>query len=251
MAKKKVIQEQDDMRRFFPDIGVDEPDDDKKASSEDPTTALLQKIGALEEKFTQAQRDNETLRQQQSAMLSQPIISTRVEGPQLLELPDPVADPKAYAEALRKNIRAELDFERQQERAQFQEQNTMQQRTNGLWNDFSTKHSDYAKDPERVKIAATQVAEAARARGVDVNKYMFLTPDQFMNDVKAKMDSFGWGKQAEGGDDDDDDDEIRTAGISGGLESGGRPSSVSKQDQQAGSIYDGIKEWQAKTGFHR
>ncbi len=133
-----------------------------------------------------------------------------------------------------------------------------------------------AEDKEKIDFVSTQVAKAAQRKGLDVERYMFLTQDKFLDDVAKKyIDVFGDPTESDDETEDYDDtprrrraaapararrqsvrrnreeeDDNRTGGIFGGNESGGRPSRSRDSDEESGpSMIDDIQNLQRKTGF--
>lgn len=190
------------------------------------------------------------------ALMSQPSVSAPPQVRTSLDtkdLPDPTIEPEKYATEIARRGAELLDGQRQLDAYNARQHQSQTGRLNALWEDFNTKYPDYADNDERVKYAATSVVEQAAARGIDVNKYMFLHPDQFMKDVVSKMDTVFGKPEA---DDEADDiveapEENRTVGIFGGAESGGKPNAGKDAPVRAPSMFDDIRDWQAKTGFSR
>ncbi len=145
----------------------------------------------------------------------------------------------------------------------------MKQKVDGLWEDFGDLYPDY--DQERVEFAAGKVAEKAKRKGIDVEKYMFVTSERFIKDTAKEYERlFGVpeeddddtsipkrtrkAKPARDGQtrnrrvrDDNDDDDGRSASIFGGQESGGRPGRREPNDEL--NMIDDIQALQRKTGF--
>jgi hypothetical protein len=167
-------------------------------------------------------------------------------APVEVELPDPVDDPKGYADALRKQIMSELSHAKDVETQAAVGQQKEQAKYGELWDEFQIKHADYSKDFKKVRYAANIVAENAQKRGLDMNKYMFTYRDQFMADVVKEMNSiFGMedsGKQYV-------NEDNRTDGIFGGRPQQA-PAAV-KEDGPDDDPFKDIREFQIRHGFHR
>jgi hypothetical protein len=156
----------------------------------------------------------------------------------LENLPDPMQDPEGYARELQ--TRMDKHYQDQRNYEQFQTQQTQKaaNRTSELWQTFAIDYEPYSADKTKAEFAAQQVARAAQAKGIDVEKYMFQHTDRFLSEV-AKVYDKTFGKPgAEEEDEQDDRPANRTAGIFGGAETGGRPSKgVQPQDDMIKDLH--------------
>jgi len=246
-----------------------EPREKNKPADVD-VSALLGQIKALSERVDKAERTN-------MALMSQPVGGTESFQPnqeqkQQKPLPDPTLDPDAYAEAVRARIMGETQQLIDNSRQQYNTNQQGERDISDLWTDFGKQYADYAENEDRVEFAAGVAARKAKARGLDIRKYMFQGREQFFSDVvKIMDDTFGKsGNDDDAGDtgeDDfdyeqnnrnqttrkrkatntDDDNDGRTAGVFGGLESGGRP--VNTNREQKGDMIKDLQEIQRKSGF--
>lgn len=249
--------------------------DPQKSETEERIEKMAQQLADMQQQLMETQRAN-------MALLSNPAAKNdtfvpQYEDPEKIPLPDAALDPQGFEAAITKrteirqrNHEAKLEAERR--RGEH-----TRDRTESLEAEFADKYPDYVLDKEKLEFATVSVAKAAAKRGVDVERYMFLTPDRFMGDVVAKYDKlFGSPNDNEGDDDDydedypargrassragnrskprrrnrqeDDDMVSRTAGVFGGAESGGRPTKGRDVDTGPDMI-DDLHAIQRKTGF--
>lgn len=245
MAKKTPVSEDTFINGFPMTLG---PADkvDKVEPSQD---SLLEKFARLEERFNSVQQSLDQERRTNMALMTRPTteISQIPQKPQPKDLPDPYVDKDGYAAVLRENVLSELAYEREQERAQNRQANDQNSRTQALFAQFAAKYPDHAKNTELVEAAAVAASKAAASRGMNVETYMFANSDQYIEDVKSKIDQ--WAPPTTKVDDDGDDDN-RTLGIPGGLESRGNVVGAG-EDKAAGALFDGVRDWQQKGGWTR
>lgn len=218
---------------------------------------LMKQIAEL-----RSQVDN--TRQTNMALMAQPIVSMPPQVQTEIDykaLPDPVAEPENYARKLNEQVQLVIKGQKAIEDYNSGLQQTEQERVSTLWSDFSGKYTGHAEHPQLAQAAALTVAQKAKARGIDVNKYMYANSPQFMAEVAAEMDRVaGRSLSAEAEDDDEpttmtkpggvpraEADDHRTGGMFGGTEVGGRPD-VQRRDPD---MFDEVREWQRKTGFMR
>lgn len=201
------------------------------------------RIQALQENLTRLEKTNRALMTQSGnfSPTTQPTMAKDLEEPDFSGLPDPITEPDAYQKEFSKRISANLQakFERDQAQrdAQAAAQRDQGARVDGLWGDFEEKYPDLAEHKDLVEVAAIAVANKARAKGVDVQKYMFTASDQYIEDVAQEMKKrFGKALEVIGkGDEETEAGEesggtmadalasARTRGISGGLPTSGKP----------------------------
>lgn len=230
----------------FPQIGEDEPvtvtekGDDKGQA--DQLATLQAQISSLVERLDSAERTNLAL------MATTPKVEPTVTQPQAVKLdnlPDPGLDPEGYARELMKRTQESVTSLLQSQQQQQQQQTSQGDRIKNLWNDFNEKYEDYADDPDKVEYAAQKVAKRAKARGLDVERYMFGAQEKFMADVAKEMEkTFGKPKAAG---EEEEEAPTRTA-IFGGNEGGSRLSQV--QAEQGGDMLAELHEIQKKSGLY-
>jgi hypothetical protein len=247
--------------------------DTKTEEKDDKYDALAKQLANLQSEMAETQRANMALLSQNTGR-SQVETFTEVK-PESVALPDPALDPDGYDRALaqRQNIRAE------NQRRQNDIQNRRQQETSDkvadLWENFQDKYPDISDDQERIDFIASSLAKQAQRRGLDLERYMFVTADKFMDDVANKYyEVFG---EPEGDNENNLEDASRqrrssprddtrrrssrrdrqenepvgrTSGVFGGNESGGRPGRGREDDDERGpDMIDDIQQLQLKTGF--
>ena len=253
MARRKRNVPKNDENDFgipaFPEIGSEEDNlnvekKDGEADKEPKVdiAALQAQIAALTTKVEETSRAS-------LALLSTPIktdvqADTTPKGLNLKDLPDPLVDPEGYTRELNTRIQATIDATIQNRVQQDAGARNRDTQVTGLWDDFSAAHEDYAEDTDRIEFITAKIAKRAKARGMDVERYMFTTRDQFFGDVVKEYDKV-FGKPNADADEDnlepqgDDTQANRTAGVFGGMESGGAPSKGGNENK-----FDMIKEIQ-------
>jgi hypothetical protein len=254
-----------------PDIGEDDDNLDPQPD---------QRVLDLERRLAEFQAQLEETQRANTALLAQAPRAQNFEAPTPVKekpLPDPAIDPDGFAVAMEERLRNRLEASNRTNYEASRTQRELTDRVEGLWEDFNSTYSDY--DQEKVEIAAGKVAEKAKRKGLDVEKYMFVSSDRFFRDTvkeyerlfgapgeendedvddndyddaprsrKARPASNGKTRNRRDRDDDDRDDG-RSASIFGGQESGGRPGK-SRKDDEGPSMIDDIHNMQTRTGFY-
>lgn len=238
-----------------PDI---EFDDNSLLAGETKQTAApdyAAQLATLQATMQRLEEANSNLQRTNMALMGQSVVQQQPQfGPtevSLDNLPDPVTNPKEYAQAIIQRGDAVLQTRAQQQNWQQQQQQDMQTKLDNIWEQFGTAYKGYAGNPDLVEAAATKAVQAARAQGIDPNKYMFAATPQFFADTVKVLE--GWGIKGEAGEEDEVDDKPtqRTSGIPGGIESSGKLTTAADPDD-AGipSLMDELKAWKMKTGFY-
>lgn len=240
--------------------------------SEDKYDALAKQLADLQTRLSESEKAN-------MALITQPQFRSQVTEPQEVKpesiaLPDPALDPDGFdrAQAQRNQIR----WDNQQRRADFQKRKSKEQddKIDDLWDAFADAHPELAEDKERVEYISVKLAKQAAKRGLDVERYMFTTRDKFISDVAKEYENF-FGLPEAGDDDEDttsqsrgrqadrgsrarsrnrnrqeEDYVVRTGGVFGGNESGGRPSKGREAADDGASMIDDLYAIQKKSGFY-
>ena len=193
-------------------------------------------------------------------------------------LPDPVTEPDKYNQEVERRFNAALEARSLAASQRAEAESASQQQSNALWSQFSELYPDWAEDQEKVRFAAEAVINAAKAKGLDTEAYITTFSSQFCKDVASKLeqtfgplesdeddgdedvdDGFdeGFGEDDDGFEDevprnrsrkvDPNDDDGRTAGIFGGMESGGRP--ARGKTEPKGDMITDLIDVQRKSGF--
>lgn len=259
MAKRKDPTADEILKQMFPDIMTSDDleaeaaakEEAAKAAAAAPDTArqvtdLQAQLARLEGQLSASQRPGYTPTQSQAPQ--RPNISYEA-------APDPLTDPKGYAQFVHQSTQAQIEYEKQAWAYNNQQQTQAANRTQGLWDQFAEKYKDYASNSDRVEIATTRVIQRAKAAGTDTDKYMYGTSDVFLKDVVGEIEKL-WGKPKPAAEDEDDGDEGDTIDnrtqILGGGASGSAPGKVAPQsNQKFGALSQDINAWQQKTGFYR
>lgn len=263
---RNVNQEQEPEALFgAPTAQQFEPDPSEREEEEDPRFAAMEKrMADLQSALEESQRTS-------MALLTQPpkFENNQQLQPQKFDLPDPALDPEGYREGVRKQVAADIEFDRARNNTQQTRQKDLEDKVNGLWEDFNEAYPDM--DQEKVEFAATSVIKKAKRRGLDAERYMFVTQDKFIGDVaKEYVRIFG---EEEPSEDNDpvpakrgrpandpaprrnasrrngptNDDVGRTGGVFGGQESGGRPGKL--ETDEGPNMLDDMQAFQKRTGF--
>lgn len=253
MARKKAAaasaaDEFETMMNGFANSEVDD-EPDAEAGNQDDIDALRGQIAGLTSQLSQLQSERLSWMSQPTAPVQQQQQVIAPQPPSFDDLPDPLDDPKGYAAAVRDRTRQTIEAERRAEQQRREAEAAASARYEGLWNDFSTTHADHAADPELVEFAAQKAAKKAIAKGVDVQRYMFSARDQFFKDVVAEIDAIRGPRSPSDDTDDDTDEDLRTMGLPGGFESGGRPTPKRKA-KPGPSMSEVINDFQMKGRFY-
>lgn len=245
---KPAAAENDFGGMAFPDIGNPEPAEGETKST--PENDLQKQLDEMRSNYTKLQEDLARVTTVQAAIVPPtPPKAMTYDG-----LPDPVNDPAAYAMALGQRIRDEANSQRQYDQQNQSIINEREQKIEGLWEDFEGAYPEIAKDKEGMEFVTMKVAKKAKARGADLDRYMFVTQQKFMQDVAQEYGRIF-------GEDDgesepapkprrrarEDDEPTRTS-VFGGLEGGGRPSNPEPKHNEQGMVKE-LQDLQLQSGF--
>jgi hypothetical protein len=226
----------------FPDIrdGYDERAEEETAAKGPTMEDLIAKIGELQSQVEQSQKER-------MALFTAAPVKTDT-APQAVELklddlPDPTLSPEAYSKALSERVAGYVKSTTAAEQARLNAERQGNNRVEQLWSEFSTKHAEYAENQELAEFAALQVARELQGKGIDLERYMFQNRDAYFKDVVTKMDKLVPKAEPEA-----EAEPERTAGIFGGLESGGAPAR-GRQPQRMPDMVQDLQESQRKSGF--
>lgn len=279
ITKKPRKQEVDEqmfetpVAQMFDDVDNEEG---KVVEQDDRYEVLAKQIAELQRANEEIQRANMALLQNPS-WGSQTEFQPQLEDPNKIELPDPAIDPAGYSEANLRRLRIQNENDRRLREADDRKKKTVEEKAEALQEAFAAKYPELALDQEKLDFVSVKVAQDAQKRGVDVQRYMFLTTDKFLDDVaKRYVKVFGEPEPLEDDDYDieedrsnnlrreasasrrrnsrrrsrqeDDDVVSRTSGIFGGNESGGRPGRA-RDDDRGPDMIDDLHAIQRKTGF--
>lgn len=290
-TKRRKPEQVDDDNIFAAPVAqtfedVDGEDDQRQ---QDDSTDIQKQMEEMEKRLEAMQTALDRANNTNLALLSNPLGASTDQGERFveekIEIPDPTVDPDGFVRATERKAQqaaAKKNFDDEQARRRA---NDINEKVKGLWEDFADTYPDHADQQDRVEFAAEQVIRRAKRRGIDPQKYMFVTSEKFMADVAAQMEkTFGpvgddgdyedeedttdrrsrdsarsnrrvssrsdrpQRKSARSSNSGDDFDAGRTGGIFGGLESGGRPAARGRAEDE-GSMLDDIQKMQRKTGF--
>lgn len=239
----------------------------------DKNDALAKQLADLQNQMAELQRAN-------MALLATPQSFNNADtftpaDPNKITLPDPALDPDGFDKAVAERNQVRYDNTRRKEETERRRNADVEEKVEDLWNSFGEKYPDMAEDKDKIDFVSTKLAKQAAKRGIDVQRYMFVTRDKFLDDVADEyVKVFG---EPESNDEENfepaprsrraaadpsprrrsnnrnrsEDEHVgRTAGVFGGTESGGRPSRGRDADEDNGpSMIDDIQALQRKTGF--
>lgn len=257
MAKQKKPDVSPDLLRLMhPDIPFDEGSLAEPAAKTSGNDDYKAQMAELQASVKQLADQNSSLQRTNMALMAQPMQQVMpTYGPtevDLNNLPDPVVNPKEYAAAIVQRGDAVLRTRQQQANWEANQAAQLDQRTQAIWDQFTKEHPALADKSDLVEAAAGKAVAKARQMGMDTNRYMFSATNQFFNDTIGILN--GWGIKDEAADDADDDSAAkpsgRTAGIPGGLDSGGRLSAGKDPDEtRIPTLMEEVRGWKMKTGF--
>jgi hypothetical protein len=258
MAKAKQTKTTADPnagRLIMPDLQWMETPEEKAEAQKAAGTDANAQLKALQDQIAALKGDLENQSAANRAMMAQPLVQAAPQAPKMdmTNLPDPTLEPEAYASEVARRTTAYIGQVEQQRAAAAGAAQSETRRVDALWEDFTEKYPQYADKNDQVEYVATKLAQRAAARGLDVNKYVFGASGVFMSDVAKEMEKV-FGKADTDTEAEDDEPDNRTAGLAGGQESGGRAVKPDEGPRSAfapGSMFGGIQDWQAKTGFTR
>ena len=198
MPKKKKSDPIADTTSMFGD-----PEPEKKAddtvSVEDQIKALTTSVEGLTKANETLVADNKTAQDLTMTLLATPATAAEVVVPVAQapfpaadQLPDPVEDPKGYFAAVNKHITDGVATQMAQFRDEEDQKNTATStratQVSDLWDRFSKGHEDLAKYKPLVNVAAQEVVEKARAKGIDGEQFMFgAGSDRFLDEVAESV----------------------------------------------------------------
>lgn len=236
----------------FGDIGAeaDATAAAEKAKPAEPTVAeLLAKIEVMNTRMDRREQELISSIQTPVAIPAAPVVVAPID---YSKLPDPVVDAAGFAAGLTAMVQAQFDARMANENTSRQVAQTREQKLTNLWEDFSNAYPEIAGDTENMELIAMKVSNKAKRQGIDLDRYMFGTPQKFMDDMaKSYEQVFG---DATGDPEPTprkrvaaDTDEPNRTSVFGGIESGGRPS-----NPVTAGVTDMIKDMhliQQKSGF--
>lgn len=252
----------DHMAKYAASLSPEE--DDKKVEPVD-SAKLIERIAYLEGQMKAAEATNRLL------MAEPPVAKPAALGPQDVKftldgLPDVVEDHAGYQKALQERIASFVQAQVAAVKQDVNSQTEAQTRSQRLHKQFFDAHPEWEDHQEVVGLVARQVAEEAVASGINPERYMTLNAQQYIADVNKRLTE-RYGALIADADESETDDakaglnadprhgtplfgepapDGRTAGIAGGVESGGKPA----PGKAAGKDMIGdLQDLQMKTGF--
>ena len=198
MPKKKKSDPIADATNMFGDPEPKEKED--TVSVEDQIKALTTSVEGLTKANEALVADNKKAQDLTMTLLATPtptpevVVSGVVQSafPTADQLPDPVEDPKGYFAAVNKHIADGVATQMAQFRDEEDQKNTATStratQVSDLWDRFSKGHEDLAKYKPLVNVAAQEVVEKARAKGIDGEQFMFgAGSDRFLDEVAESV----------------------------------------------------------------
>lgn len=235
--------------------------------------ALAKQLTDMQNRLSEAERTNMALLTMPQGNRSQVTDQPMFVDPMTVKLPDPALDPDGFDAATAR--RNELRDQNRTSKAEFESRRKREQddKVEDLWANFSSKFEDYAGDREKIDFVSIKLAKAAQRRGIDVERYMFVTQDKFMQDIVSEYNKvFGEPVVDDNRDEDREDTrrsasrrdarstprrrnreedvyEDRTRGVFGGNEGGGRARS-GKDAETGPTMIDDLYAIQKGSGFY-
>lgn len=220
--------------------------------------ALLTQIASLNERAERYERTNAALMATPPASQyqypAQPAYNTASPVPQAQfgPLPDPVMDEVGFNKALSDRIAATVGAALQAQNQIQAQQAAQEGQVDHLWNQFEAKYPELAKHKKLVGVSASDIAQEMRMRGIDMNRYMNVASEQFLDEVANRMKK-DFGPMV---DPEEVDEKLlptrqaiqRTAGVFGGVDSGGKPAAPA--EAQPGSMVKDLQDLQIKSGYY-
>jgi hypothetical protein len=167
------------------------------------------------------------------------------------DLPDPVDDPEGYTKELNARIADTLNSHAEVRKFEQTQAATATSQQEALWGAFKEQFPDYADKYDQVQFVAEKLVKEAVAKGLDPQKYMFQNQSGFIADVGSRLQEVFPVAATNDDSDSDDDADTTTAGIPGGLESGGKITTKAKAEEDAGTdMMDEIRDFQKAFGAY-
>lgn len=247
-TKKRDAQQEefisDSLMAMFAPPGQQKDEPEEEEAPEVDVKGLTDRLAALE-------KDASTLRQTNMALMQQAPQTRQaptVEEVSFEGMPDPIDQPKAYAAELNKRIAAQVDQRVSVGLQRAGSASADSNRAQELFNDFAGRdeYAAIAEDEKKLSFAAASVVERMKARGVDIEKYMYQGRDMFFKDVAQEYEQT-FGKTKPEADTEEDADTGRAASIFGG-QATTRKNKQSQEDKGSDMLAD-LAEIQLKDGF--
>ena len=221
---------------------------DNGASQADRLEALFQELGSLRQENNSLRQDVLKLALAPSPKYEPP--ATKEGGPDLRDLPDFNLDPDAHLAERDKRIAA---YAVQKAVTEQNKPMSTEQRNKMLWDQFQEKYPDIAKDPERIEVAVKKAMDLGKAKGYDMEKYMYGHSEVFFEDVVKEHNRFfavsAPEKKEKAEDKQPTEEETNEAwGIFGGSE-GANATKKKTDDEELGSLTADIKKIQRDAGL--
>lgn len=224
-----------------------------KAAPEVDVGALMAQIASLQGNFDRLERTNAALMSQPPSQpqYQTPQVPQHQAAPQFGAMPDPVMDPEGFNKALADRITGTIGAAMQAQNQISAQQASQDAQADRLWAQFEQKYPDLAPHKKFVGISAAELAEEMKMKGIDMNRYMRVASDQFLDDVAVRVKKdFGAVVAKE------DEPELvparavlgRTAGISGGHD-GVAGSGAKTAEAELGSMTKDLTDLQVKEGY--
>lgn len=197
MPKKKKTDETAEITGMF---GEPKPAPEKEPTSvEDQIKALTDSVADLTKANEGLLADHKKQQDLTMTLLAAPAPATPAvitavpnTGLPTADLPDPVEDPKGHAIALNKLIADGVASQMTQFRADADKRTaddtTRTNQVNSLWERFSESHPELAEHRSLVSVAAQEVVDTARAKGIDGERFMFgAGSERFLEEVAENV----------------------------------------------------------------
>lgn len=244
-----------------------------------PLVKEADRVADLEAQLAELREQREQDRQDALLQVSGPSFQSQVTDTftpvdvNSVPLPDPALDPDGFSNAATR--RAEIAIENKQRKADFDRKRSddIDTKVETLWANFAEDFPDHALNQKRTEYAAQEVIKRAVAKGIDAQRYMFVTQKRFLKDVAKEYNEIFGEPEIDEDDYEDntssrsrtsraapprntrrrnrseDDDVARTTGIFGGNDGGRQSSKRGPAEDEPGDMIDDIHKMQKTSGF--
>lgn len=266
MAKRKkqeaVQEDVGNIFDHFAKVGRPTPANGQGVTDKTPVTseALLARIDALEQQNRALQDKREYPMMAPAAAQERRVNPADLQLDLVTNMPDRDVDPEGWAREQQTRIAAFAQSQAQAARQEVEGRFEQRAAADRLWAGFASKYPGWAKYEPLVESVASRLANDAQGRGVDLQRYMFGSPEMFYQDLDTALKA-SYGKLLEDADEELDDEgeedegdvipgvtDGRTAGINANVETPKR--GTGEEKPKSGDMFDDLKAVQRAMGIY-